>query len=369
MATTKILSVADTHIGYRQYGYASREQDFTEAFRRVILHAVSENFDAITVSGDLLETSRPYPRHIEALQDLNKLLLDNCIPCLVSVGNHDMSNPHWLRLTTFSPGPGGFHLLDNASYTVNDVVVYGQTYTSPDNFDLGMHIPQDTDLLLMHQAFKEFTGGVPFPNLFSQEDLNSLPEQCKAVVVGDIHVNSMLDVSFVRSDGTVKTHKLISPGSTELTDKGEQVDKYMTELTFTDGELSVNFVPIPTRLVIHKTVDTEEDFTDLVSLLHSEAGKDPVVFLEISTNVPKVMERLYVQFDPDKYIFRQVIKNDGLTKNADFKPGDDKVTPKDFLVKYLPEDSGLLLVASRLVDPSSDPNQVLDEFVSLELSA
>ena len=42
--TTKIAHLADTHLGYRQYGLLEREEDFYDAFNKIIDDIIEKDF-------------------------------------------------------------------------------------------------------------------------------------------------------------------------------------------------------------------------------------------------------------------------------------------------------------------------------------
>ena len=48
----KFAHLADTHLGYRQYGLFEREKDFYEVFDKVIDKIIEEKVDFVVHSGD-----------------------------------------------------------------------------------------------------------------------------------------------------------------------------------------------------------------------------------------------------------------------------------------------------------------------------
>ena len=86
----KFAHLADTHLGYRQYGLFEREKDFYEVFEKVIDKIIEENVDFVVHSGDLFETARPSPMALLTFQkDLLKLKGAG-IPMYAIAGNHDI---------------------------------------------------------------------------------------------------------------------------------------------------------------------------------------------------------------------------------------------------------------------------------------
>ncbi len=93
----RFIHFADTHLGYSDYskvdphtGVNRREQDFYDAWWRVIEAIVAEKPDFVLHAGDLFQSSRPNNRAIAvALEGLARIA-DANIPFVVIAGNHSM---------------------------------------------------------------------------------------------------------------------------------------------------------------------------------------------------------------------------------------------------------------------------------------
>ncbi|MGH7453761.1 MAG: metallophosphoesterase family protein, partial [bacterium] len=93
----RFIHFADTHLGYSDYakvdphtGVNRREQDFYDAWWRVIDAIVTEKPDFVLHAGDLFQSSRPNNRAIAvALEGLARIA-DANIPFVVVAGNHSM---------------------------------------------------------------------------------------------------------------------------------------------------------------------------------------------------------------------------------------------------------------------------------------
>ena len=57
----KFAHLADTHLGYRQFGLIEREKDFYEVFEKITDKIIEEKVDFVIHSGDLFDNSRPSP--------------------------------------------------------------------------------------------------------------------------------------------------------------------------------------------------------------------------------------------------------------------------------------------------------------------
>ncbi len=86
----KFAHLADTHLGYRQYGLIEREKDFYEVFDKVIDKIIEEKVDFVIHSGDLFETARPSPMALLTFQKGLLKLKGAGIPMYAIAGNHDV---------------------------------------------------------------------------------------------------------------------------------------------------------------------------------------------------------------------------------------------------------------------------------------
>lgn len=85
------IHVADTHLGYEQYGVRERFNDFSRAFWEIVEDALVRNVDFMVIAGDLFNK-----RAIDALTLIHaieglKKLRDRNIPVIAIEGNHDRS--------------------------------------------------------------------------------------------------------------------------------------------------------------------------------------------------------------------------------------------------------------------------------------
>jgi DNA repair exonuclease SbcCD nuclease subunit len=93
----RFIHFADTHLGYSDYskvdsttGVNRREQDFYDAWWRVIDAILAEKPDFVLHAGDLFQSPRPNNRAIAvALEGLSRLAEAN-IPLVIVAGNHSM---------------------------------------------------------------------------------------------------------------------------------------------------------------------------------------------------------------------------------------------------------------------------------------
>ncbi|HLH63871.1 MAG TPA: DNA repair exonuclease [Ktedonobacteraceae bacterium] len=85
------IHIADTHLGYEQYGVRERFNDFSRAFWNIIDDALNRRVDFMVIAGDLFNK-----RAIDALTLIHaieglKKLKERGIPVIAIEGNHDRS--------------------------------------------------------------------------------------------------------------------------------------------------------------------------------------------------------------------------------------------------------------------------------------
>ncbi|GCF10740.1 metallophosphoesterase family protein [Dictyobacter arantiisoli] len=85
------IHVADTHLGYEQYGVRERFNDFSRAFWDVVDAALEHHVDFVVIAGDLFnKRALDALTLIHAIEGLKRLHEKN-IPVIAIEGNHDRS--------------------------------------------------------------------------------------------------------------------------------------------------------------------------------------------------------------------------------------------------------------------------------------
>jgi len=346
-----ILCTADNHIGFKQYGLKQREKDIEDSFFRILETGVKINAAAITVSGDLLHSVRPTSSTVGFLKKCQEYLYDNNLPCLVSEGNHDKSKPHWITNISRKDRSKGFVFLDNEKYDLDGFNIFGNSFTTRDNFDKGSYVPRETDLLLMHQQFSEFAN---FPNekIFDCNDFQNLKKPT-TVVVGDIHITN----DFVCEDG----HRVYSPGSTELMSESESEKKYVCVYDTDKGTISHQ--DIVTRNVIRLEVREDNDIEPAISAINkSEQGS--MVFIKFNTSVENIISRIRSATRDSEPIIRPKPIMEFNGKEVDFSDEiESDLTLNDVLQEMIDDKNPIYEIASQLTNPEADVVSMIDEFV------
>ncbi len=85
------IHIADTHLGYEQYGVRERFNDFSRAFWDIIDDALYREADFLVIAGDLFhKRAIDALTLIHAIEGLKKLKAKG-IPVIAIEGNHDRS--------------------------------------------------------------------------------------------------------------------------------------------------------------------------------------------------------------------------------------------------------------------------------------
>jgi len=208
----KFAHLADTHLGYRQYGLFEREIDFYDIFNNIIDKLIEERPDFVIHSGDLFEFSRPPTKALLTVQKGLMALKDAGIPVYAIAGNHDMI----MRKNSLPPQvlfkEMGLKIISphNPFFIKEDVFIGGTPYVSKHQATYlteslkkleVMSRDYDKRILVLHQGIDKY---LPFEY---ELELANIPESFNYYALGHIHARITDDYG---------QGKLAYPGSTEI---------------------------------------------------------------------------------------------------------------------------------------------------------
>ena len=235
-----IVHTADLHYGYRQYGFAEREQDMYDAGWHIVGQAINVKADAVIMAGDNFDMQKPPAAAVKTLRDQVKQLNAAGIPVLGIDGNHDATNGAWLDVC-------GVQNMDKRTMDIGGVRVGGLAYRRPSVLLTALPECKPTDgvpvdILMIHQAVSEFAD-------FSEGDLSAtdmtpvLREMgVQYVAMGDIHAYKETVIGGIR---------WVYPGSPEVTAVDESTDKTFSVIRIEPGgELRTILYPMAIRPVV-----------------------------------------------------------------------------------------------------------------------
>jgi DNA repair exonuclease SbcCD nuclease subunit len=204
--------IADTHLGYRQYGLTERENDFFEVFDQAIREIVQERPDFVIHSGDLFEYSRPPTRALLTVQKGILRLKEEKIPIYAIAGNHDVV----MRKNALPPQilykDFGLKLISPKKpfYLEGDVFIGGAPYASRYHSKQLIERLQNIEkksldykkrILVLHQGIDRY---MPYEY---EIKIGDVPQSFNYCAFGHIHERVVDDFG----EG-----KLAYPGSTEI---------------------------------------------------------------------------------------------------------------------------------------------------------
>ena len=292
----KFAHLADTHLGYRQYGLFEREKDFYEVFEKVIDKIIEENVDFVIHSGDLFETARPSPMALLTFQKGLLKLKGAGIPMYAIAGNHDSV----MRKGSIPPQvifkKMGLKVIStiNPTYVHGDIFIAGLPYYPASHgkalksklAELSQKATEhDKAILVLHQGIDKYFG-------YNFElEIGEIPDNFDYYALG--HIHKYVNDKFGRGN-------LVYPGSCEIWKTSELQDYHENGKGFVvvdfDGEK-----PIVKRVKVdvpREFIKEEIEYSDLESRILSikdtikDYDKKPILSLIIN-NVESDTKGIY----------------------------------------------------------------------------
>ena len=208
----RFAHIADTHLGYRQYGLYEREIDFYNHYTLIIDKIIDEKPDFVIHSGDLFETSRPPTKALLTAQDNFLKLKEENIPVYAIAGNHDIV----MRKNALPPQvlfkKFGVKLIGpkNPFYVHDGVFIGGSPYRSKYHSKALLESMKSLEneskgygkkIIVLHQSIDKY---LPFE---FELKIGDLPDSFNYYALGHLHTRILEDFG----DG-----KLAYPGCPEI---------------------------------------------------------------------------------------------------------------------------------------------------------
>lgn len=341
----KFAHLADTHLGYRQFGLIEREKDFYEVFDKIINKIIEEKVDFVIHSGDLFDSARPSPSALLAFQKGLLKLKGAGIPFYAVAGNHDIVNRNGAIPPQVLFKKFGLKLISpiNSTYMQGDVFIAGLPfYSSSQNKNLKSKLNElskkaenhEKSILVLHQGIDKYF------NLQYELEIGDIPDNFNYYALGHLH-------NYICDD--FGNGKLVYPGSTETWNVNELIDLKKNGKGFVVVDLDGPKVDIKRiqmdvpREFIVKTIDYRNLGAEIDNIKNiiKDFDKKPILNLKInnidsSTSeiydfINKELSDLALMIRPtfnvlDREVDVNAIIND---KNA--------LGPKELLVKELEE--------------------------------
>ena len=282
----KFAHLADTHLGYRQFGLIERERDFYEVFGKVIDKIIEENVDFVIHSGDLFETAKPSPMALLEFQKGLLKLKGAGIPMYAIAGNHDSV----MRKGAIPPQvifkKMGLKVISpiNTNYMHGDVFIAGLPfYPASQSNVLKSKLVElsrkaanyDKSILVLHQGVDNY-----FDYQYELET-GDIPDNFTYYALGHIHKYTVSDFG---------KGVLVYPGSTEIWKTDELEDHNLNGKGFVvvdfDGQKpNVKRVKVELpRKFIKRSIDYNSLESNIIGIKETirDMEKEPVLLLEIN---------------------------------------------------------------------------------------
>lgn len=343
----KFAHLADTHLGYRQYGLVEREDDFYNVFNEIVERIIEERVDFVIHSGDLFEMAKPSPNALLIFQKGLMKIKEAGIPFYAIAGNHDTimrqnAVPPQvlfrnLGLTLISPNNP---VVDSSFLKENDIFIGGTPFISKSQ---GSHLKDQLEklakksqsfsnrILVSHQGIDKY---LPFQY---ELELADLPESFNYYAMGHVH-NRIVD--------DFGNGKLVYPGSSEIWRSNEAADYkkkgkgfYIVDITGDIPDVQPINIELP-REFIFQNIEYKKLDSGLLNLERhiSPLKNEPIVNLTVEKgnfNTADVYKKINDSLSKITLMLRPSFKSDALIKEEKLIGDNESLEPKDLLVEQL----------------------------------
>ena len=280
----KFAHLADTHLGYRQYGLFEREKDFYEVFDKVIDKIIEEKVDFVIHSGDLFETARPSPMALLTFQKGLLKLKGAGIPMYAIAGNHDVV----MRKGSIPPHvifkKMGLKVIStiNPTYMHGDIFIAGLPYYPASHGKAlkskladvskkaGNH---EKSILVLHQGIDKYF------SINYELEIGEIPDNFDYYALG--HIHKYVNDAYGKG-------RLVYPGSAEIWKTSELPDykkngKGFVVVDFDGSKPVVKRVTVDVpREFIEKTIEYNDLESGIASIKEIIKGFDKKPILKIT---------------------------------------------------------------------------------------
>lgn len=370
----KFAHLADSHLGFRQYGLQEREKDLYEVFDKIIDKIIEEDVDFVIHSGDLFQSAKPSPNALLAFQKGLLRLKGAGIPMYAIAGNHDSllsknAIPPQVLFKKF-----GLKLISpiNTNYVHDDIFIGGLPFFPSSKNDSMKSVlanlsskaeEYEKSILVLHQGLDKY-----LPVGYELE-IGDIPDNFDYYALG--HIHSYIEDDFGKG-------KLVYPSSMDILRSSEYNDYLKNGKGFVvvdlDGDKpAVKRVTVDiSREFVNRTIDYKNLKEDLSKLKLHIGGleKEPIVnltILNVEGNVNEVHDLINSELKDMTLIVRPVFRSDDdKIENISVS---NKLGPKELLADKLGESGnenivklGLDLYNSLSISKTEDAVEIAEDY-------
>lgn len=263
------------------------------SFSQIVTYCVSHNLPLV-LGGDVLEKKSNSARPIAKLCAGLSQMQSAGVPVYYIQGNHEYDrNAPWL-----SVHPWPQHMHSKGVCDIGGVSVAGLDWLPRGEIQSALSdVPQDTEILVTHQVWKDFMGNVGRPEC----ELTDV-HHVGTVLAGDFHITKTVESKNAQN----RPVKMLSPGSTSMQDIGECPDKCFFVIAKDVDGFSFQRVDLLTRQFRQFVVETQEELDELCAGALGNAIEEAIGIAE-SAGVPEEIIKPFVRVRfnkqiPDAYI-------------------------------------------------------------------
>lgn len=232
----EIVYTSDTHLDRNAWGqYRELAGDSQFAFQQIVDLALQYQCPNLVIGGDLTDVRQPPSEVVHFLGSQLERAQQGGVDTYFIQGQHELADPPWAT-ATFRQAR---HLPAwNLRLPESGRIVHGIDFQYRDKLPaLLAAVPADTDILVMHQVWEEFMGGVAA----CEGALTQIPH-APLVLTGDYHKYAYLELL----GATGQRLQVYSAGATHLRRINEPDEHYVLLLD-SDGEVYAQ--PLRSRVV------------------------------------------------------------------------------------------------------------------------
>lgn len=313
------------------------------SFAQIIDYCIAHRLPLI-LGGDVLERKQNLARPIAKLcHGLSRMQAEQLNVYYIQ-GNHEYDrNAPWLSI---HPWPIHLHNTRAMFGALGDIAVWGLDWLPRGEIQAAFQqVPEDTDILITHQVWKDFMGEIGR----TECELTEV-HHVQTVLAGDFHVTKIAES--VNAQG--QPIKMLSPGSTAMQDMGETHEKFFFVIGQDAGQIVFKPERLKTRGVAQHVVKEQDtldelcagqlarEITTLVEQAksaghHADVHK-PLVRVKFDKRLPDAFLRITTAVGDSAHLFcealtdktgprqnqtRDAVKNDLLSALADLLGGEN----------------------------------------------
>jgi predicted phosphodiesterase len=375
----KIALIGDSHLRDAHLGVTERGPDFFAGMMNALKKAAEEKVSVCFHGGDILNSARPSTTNVMQLLAFDMAAKDLKLPVYTVTGNHDRITPSWVQALSEARSAAG---LSGKAEQYGLLCVDDQLITDP---VLGLTIRgipacgreellakleaaknSDTpkaDILLWHGTVAEFVD-FPITGAVTLEDLHAYAEDYRAVLLGDIH-----KWGFQQFRNGVP---IGYPGSTELTEKSEDFQKYIAiwEVPAAGPFGMPRQVPFKTRDCLAFRISSEDDLSRIIAELQGKTfPKPPIIFLAFNPEIDGVVRRIKNALPPGALVRYAATEVSSLELVGGYaKERIDAGVSLGALAQELASgEAGFKTLVGALVSEDVNPKELIAEYVATRL--